>query len=35
MLYAHIEEESADKLGEKWDEVVNKIFESYFNTKVL
>ena len=35
MLYAHIKEESADKLGEKWDEVVNKIFESYFNTKVL
>ena len=35
VLYAHIEEESADKLGEKWDEVVNKIFESYFNTKVL
>lgn len=34
-LYAHIKEQAADELGKKWDEVVNKIFESYFNTKVL
>ena len=35
MLYAHIREQAADELGKKWDETVNKIFESYFNTTVL
>ena len=35
MLYAHIKEESANELSEMWDEVVNKIFKSHFNTKVL